>query len=438
MHRWLVVPALRWLYPDAEDAHHVGINALKRLYSLGLHPRDRVSDSKGVDLSVEVFGRRLSNPIGISAGLDKSAEIPDALFALGPAIVEVGGITPVDQPGNPRPRLFRLPREEALINRYGLNSQSAWEVAVTLRERVRNFAYRWFRGRKGADEFILSGGAGVPPGSLTDGKMLIIQVAKNKQTKDDDIAAVTNDFVMATHELAPYADIISVNVSSPNTPGLRTLQRVEPLTRILQGVVDAARSVNRTSPPKVMVKVSPDEDTDEQIQGIIDAVWRSGVDGIIVGNTTKRRSDLVSGDMTVRERQILDEEGGYSGPKMYERTLSLVKRYRNLLDQAPSPSKENDMAKSTGGEPTGDEPGSNVMEKVLSTKNSAASLDGHNEARREPKVIFATGGVSNGKQVLELLNAGASVVQVYTTVIYGGVGTITRIKKEMRDEISRK
>jgi dihydroorotate dehydrogenase len=371
----------------------------------------------------------LSNPIGISAGLDKSAEIPDALFALGPAIVEVGGVTPFPQDGNPRPRVFRLPREKALINRYGLNSDGAESMAVRLRERVLFFAYKRFGIKREAEHFVLNGGAGVPPGSLEDGKMLIVQVAKNKWTKDDDIAAVTNDFVTATNEVARYSDIISVNVSSPNTPGLRTLQRVEPLTRILEGVVDAAKSVNRKLPPKVMVKVSPDEDTDEQIQGIVEAVWRSGVDGIIVGNTTKRRSDLVAADMTSREKQTLDEVGGYSGPKMYERTLNLVKRYRNLLDQPTSPSKETEVAKLAGGAPAGDEHGSNTTEKILSTRNGSTEPD------RKPKVIFATGGVTNGKQALELLNAGASVVQVYTAVIYSGVGTITRIKKEMRDEI---
>lgn len=433
MHRWFVVPALRWLYPDAEDAHHIGTEALKTLYSVGLHPRDRVSDSEGVDLSVEVFGRRLSNPIGISAGLDKSAEIPDALFALGPAIVEVGGVTPYPQEGNPRPRVFRLPRDEALINRYGLNSEGAESMAARLRARVLVFAYKCFGVKRGGEEFVLNGEAGVPAGSLMDGKMLIVQVAKNKWTKDDDIAAVTKDFVTATNEVAPYSDVISVNVSSPNTPGLRALQRVEPLTRILEGVVDAARSVDRRSPPKVMVKVSPDEDEDEQIQGIVEAVLRSGVDGIIVGNTTKRRAELAAADMTPRESQILDEVGGYSGPKMYERTLSLVKRYRTLLDQAPSPSKESEIAKSTSGPQTGDEPGSNIIEKVLSTKDAAT-----NTAGRESKVIFATGGVTNGKQALELLNAGASVVQVYTAVIYSGVGTVSRIKKEMRDEISRR
>jgi dihydroorotate dehydrogenase len=162
VHQWLVVPTLRWLYPDAEDAHHIGSKALKTLYSLGMHPRERASDSrsgKQVDLSVEVFGRRLSNPIGISAGLDKSAEIPDALFALGPAIVEVGGVTPYPQDGNARPRVFRLPREEALINRYGLNSEGAESMAIRLRERL----LKWAGIKRGAEEYVLNGGAGVPP-----------------------------------------------------------------------------------------------------------------------------------------------------------------------------------------------------------------------------------------------------------------------------------
>jgi len=460
VHQWLVVPLLRWLYPDAEDAHHVGTEALKTLYAFGLHPRERVSkteEAKGVDLSVEVFGRRLSNPIGISAGLDKAADIPDALFALGPAIVEVGGVTPLPQDGNPRPRVFRLPSQQAIINRYGLNSLGAVNMAARLRERVRVFAYNYFGIERDAEDFVLNGGAGVPPGSLQDGKMLVVQVAKNKWTKDDDIQAVTKDFVTATKEVAVYSDIISVNVSSPNTPGLRTLQRVEPLTRILEGVVNAAKSVKRRDPPKVMVKVSPDEDSEEQIQGIVEAVWRSGVDGIIVGNTTKRRTNLVSADIPAKERQTLEEEGGYSGPQMFQRTLDLVKRYRNLLNQGPLPLEgasgegagegeaEKNLASSAGAVSTPDEPSSNIVEKIATVKDAHdASSAGISEAPKptrgtpEPKVIFATGGITNGKQALEVLNAGASVVQVYTGLIYGGSGTITRIKKEMRDEISRK
>jgi dihydroorotate dehydrogenase len=447
---------LRYFYPDAEDGHHAGTEALKALYSFGLHPRERnskVQDSKDVDLGVTVFGQRLQNPIGTSAGIDKLAEIPDALLALGPAIVEVGGATPFPQDGNPKPRVFRLPSQRALINRYGLNSLGAEDMAMRLRERVRLFAYHNGYGiGQDAEDLVLNGEAGVPPGSLVDGKMLAVQVAKNKFTKDEDIEAVKKDYVYCVEQLAPYADILVVNVSSPNTPGLRTLQRVEPLTRILEGVVGAAKSVNRKTKPRVMVKVSPDEDQDEQIEGIVEAIWRSGVDGVIVGNTTKRRNNLIPShvDLTPKERQILDEQGGFSGPYMFERTLGLVKRYRRLLDQGPPPPPEDKEP----AEPskTGDEPASTastIADKIQSVKESltgsagAGSADaggglGDGLAGHEQKVIFATGGITNGKQALEVLNAGASVAQIYTALIYGGVGTVSRIKKEMKEEILAK
>jgi dihydroorotate dehydrogenase len=450
VHQWLAVPALRWFYPDAEDAHHTGTKALKALYSFGLHPRERNSkdqDSKNVDLGTTVFGQRLQNPIGTSAGIDKLAEIPDALLALGPAIVEVGGATPYRQDGNPKPRVFRLPSQKALINRYGLNSLGAEDMAMRLRERVRLFAYHNGYGiGKDAEEVVLNGGAGVPPGSLVEGKLLAVQVAKNKFTKDEDIEAVKKDYVYCVEQLAPYADILVVNVSSPNTPGLRTLQRVEPLTRILEGVVGTARSVDRKTKPRVMVKVSPDEDQDEQIEGIVKAIWRSGVDGVIVGNTTKRRHNLFPSDvdLSVKERQILDEQGGFSGPHMFERTLGLVKRYRRLLDQGPpSPLQEKEPAnppKPVGGVATDDEPASTITEKIESVKDSITGSTGagSNQIGHEQKVIFATGGITNGKQALEVLDAGASVAQIYTVLIYGGVGTVSRIKKEMKDEILEK
>ena len=316
-------------------------------------------------------------------------------------------------------------------------------MAMRLRERVRLFAYHnGFGIGEDAEEMVLNGEAGVPPGSLVDGKMLAVQVAKNKFTKDEDIEAVKNDYVYCVKELAPYADILVVNVSSPNTPGLRTLQRVEPLTRILEGVVGAAKSVKRKTPPRVMVKVSPDEDQDEQIEGIVEAIWRSGVDGIIVGNTTKRRHNLIPDNinLSARERQTLEEQGGFSGPHMFERTLGLVKRYRRLLDQGPPPSQddkneEKDPAKAVGGLATGDEPGSAIAEKIESLDSLTSSIG---EDRHEQKVIFATGGITNGKQAIEILNAGASVAQIYTALIYGGVGTVSRIKKEMRDEMAQK
>lgn len=141
IHQWLVVPAMRTIHWDAEDAHHAGVNYMKVLYKLGLNIRERSTDDQELgDLRVEVFGHTLDNPVGTSAGIDKDAEVPDALFALGPAIVEVGGVTPLSQEGNPKPRVFRLPSQNALINRYGLNSAGADNVAMHLRQRVREFA----------------------------------------------------------------------------------------------------------------------------------------------------------------------------------------------------------------------------------------------------------------------------------------------------------
>lgn len=443
VHRYLAVPAIRYLFPDAEDAHHFGTAALKTLYSLGLNPRERTPKTgagKETDISVEVFGERLLNPIGTSAGIDKLAEVPDALFALGPAIVEVGGTTPRPQGGNPKPRVFRLPGQKALINRYGLNSLGADDMARRLRERVRIFAKTQGYGPEG-EEAVLSGAAGVPPGSLQRGKLLAVQVAKNKDTKDGDIEAVRADYVYCVERLAPYADILVVNVSSPNTPGLRTLQAVEPLTRILEGVVGAARKVKRASAqsPKVMVKVSPDEDSDEQIEGIVEAIWRSGVDGVIVGNTTNRRALPANAIVSEKEAQTLKEVGGLSGPHMFQRTLGLVKRYRKLLDQGPPP-PPSQPEKSEGDSKDGAESKS-ISEALTTVKDTVVSAVKNStltSPSKEPKVIFATGGITNGQQALEVLNAGASVAQIYTALIYGGVGTVTRIKKEMRSEIEKK
>jgi dihydroorotate dehydrogenase len=435
IHQYLSVPTLRYLYPDAEDAHHFGTRALKALYSLGIHPRERATPKskrgKETDIGVEVFGQRLLNPIGTSAGIDKLAEVPDALFALGPAIVEVGGTTPFKQDGNPKPRVFRLPGQNSLINRYGLNSLGADDMARRLRERVRIFAKT--RGYD-SENVVLSGQAGVPPGSLQEGKLLAVQVAKNKNTNDSDIEAVRRDYVYCVERLAPYADILVVNVSSPNTPGLRTLQQVEPLTRILEGVVGAARAVKRAnaSSPKVMVKVSPDEDQDAQLEGIVEAIWKSGVDGVIVGNTTKSRKLPANSVLSEQERVTLKEDGGLSGPHMFERTLSLVKRYRKLLDAGPPPPEPEQQASEDSKETS---PASAITASLSSAKDSIVSAVTGSKHNNEPKVIFATGGITNGKQALEVLNAGASVAQIYTALIYGGVGTITRIKKEMRQEI---
>jgi dihydroorotate dehydrogenase len=160
------------------------------------------------------------------------------------------------------------------------------------------------------------------------------------------------------------------------------------------------KKIDRKVKPAIMVKVSPDEDSEEQVAGICEAVFDSGVDGVIVGNTTKKRPDPHPKGyiLPASEAKLLLEQGGYSGPQLFERTVVLVSKYRNGLD-------------------------------ALSKSASSGS--------NSRKVIFATGGITNGRQAREVLDAGASVAQVYTALIYGGAGTISRIKQEMRDEAKK-
>lgn len=426
-HQWLVPRLIRVLYPDAEDAHHIGTQALKVLRELGLNPHERPTRTPGIvpepsDLAISVFDTMLANPIGISAGLDKDAEIPDALFELGAAVVEVGGCTPRPQDGNAKPRVWRVPSVEGMVNRYGLNSRGADAMAAKLRTRVRKFAMALGL----TEREVLNGeGIDVPPGSLLPGRLLCVQVAKQKETDERDVEAVAKDYVYCVSKLAPYADVLVVNVSSPNTPGLRDLQAAEPLGRILAAVVKEAQRADRKTKPKVMVKVSPDEDEDAQMEGIVEAIYMSGVDGVIVGNTTKRRAGLVPEGvkLNAREYQALMEMGGFSGPTMFDRTLDLVARYRKLLDGAAlKASGAPDGAPAAAAAPAVD---GTVSGKVEGSKGAPPQ-----------KVIFATGGIKNGEQALKVLNAGASVAMIYTGMVYGGAGTVTRMKGEMRSALT--
>jgi dihydroorotate dehydrogenase len=309
-----------------------------------------------------------------------------------------------------------------MINRYGLNSKGADHMAKVLKQRVSDFAYAaGFGSHEGSVQRVLDGEANVPPGSLVPGKLLAVQVAKNKLTPDSDIEAIKRDYVYCVDRVAPYADILVVNVSSPNTPGLRDLQAAAPLTAILTAVVASAKNVERKTKPYVMVKVSPDEDSNEQISGICEAVWNSGVDGVIVGNTTNRRPDPVPKGfvLPVEEQKTLKETGGYSGPQLFDRSVALVARYRALLDQGP-PSAADAKAISPA---TDSDKADKAVEKV-------------SELPR--KVIFASGGITTGKEAREALKAGASVAMMYTGVVYGGVGTVTRVKQELRKELQKK
>ena len=532
-HRYIAIPLLRFIYGDPEEAHHAGNHILKAMWDFKIHPRERGDPDQYKDLEVEVFGQFLRNPIATSAGIDKQAEIPDALFEIGPAIIEIGGTTPMPQDGNEKPRVFRLTSQQAMINRYGLNSEGADYVAMKLRNRVRKFAHSLGLGHdEVAEKAVLDGIAGVPPGSLTEGKLLAVNIAKNKFTPEGDVEAVTKDYVYCVEALGPYADIIVVNVSSPNTPGLRSLQEGDKLKHILSGVVKAAQSVERRARPFVMVKVSPDEDSDQQIAGICEAVWASGVDGVVVGNTTNRRPESLPHlrDLSPLEEQRLLEKGGFSGPHLFDQVLTLVKKYRTHLVEKPStiespvtPTPNNSALKAVADEikasqqASSQQDDSDPLDKVTaSIETGVVPLNGaiqqsasatqplinlpserlfdkapveedtlpmeellapdpevrdvverrqlrsiqevidrlppkaqrdaierleaplpHLRLIDQPKAIFATGGITNGKQALEVLNAGADVAMVYTALVYGGIGTISRIKDEMREEMRR-
>jgi dihydroorotate dehydrogenase len=419
------------------------------------------------------------------------------LLAIGPAIIEIGGTTPMPQNGNDKPRVFRLPSQNALINRYGLNSEGADHVAMRLRQRVREFAYTLGLGYDAeAERKVLDGEAGVPPGSLTSGKLLAVNIATNKFTSKTDVKKVTEDYVYCVEQLGPYADILVVNVSSPNTEGLRSLQNTDSLKQILEGVVEAAQKTARKTKPAVMVKVSPDEDSDEQVAGICEAVWSCGVDGVIVGNTTNRRPEPLPHlkNLSATEQQDLLEQGGFSGPHLFDRTVALVKKYKALLDNKPreleplagsrqdlqreaerlqaaiqstndtvpkevtervsesvetqviplsNPSEKSEDEKQAlfnlPQERYYDAPSSerDRLKSVLEALEQIPEKDAAQPVVDEPKVIFATGGITNGQQALEVLNAGASVAMVYTALVYGGIGTISRIKDEMREEMHK-
>ncbi len=311
---------------DPERAHTLSIRAAQA----GLHPMVSRHDPR---LETKVSGLTFANPLGVAAGYDKGAEVPRAMWASGYGHAEVGTITPRPQPGNPRPRVFRLAEDRAVINRYGFNS----EGADVVRERIERIGKR--RG------------------------VLGINVGANKDSED--FAA---DFAAGIETFSPLADYLTVNVSSPNTPGLRGLQSAAPL-RDLIGRVQEAR---RDDPTPVFLKVAPDLEAHE-IEAIADVLRESRMDGLIVSNTTLSRDGLTS--------SYRSETGGLSGAPLFERSTIVLARMARLLD--------------------------GIMPLV------------------------GVGGVSNGQQALEKLRAGASLVQVYTGMIYEGPGLARQILRDL-------
>jgi dihydroorotate dehydrogenase len=314
----------------AETAHHLTLRALRGIQSVpGLAPLlRRLLAPRDPGLAVHALGLGFPSPLGLAAGFDKDAVAYEALGAFGFGHVEVGTVTGRPQPGNPRPRLFRLPLDRALINRMGFNNEGSAAAA------------RRLRGRRA-------------------GTIVGVNIGKTKVVPEASAAA---DYVSSTERLAPYADYLVVNVSSPNTPGLRDLQAVEHLRPLLTAVREAA---DRVSPRRVplLVKIAPDL-ADDDVDAVADLALDLGLDGIIATNTTVGRDALLSPPALVKET------GGLSGAPLKERSLEVLRRLRAR----------------TGGRLT----------------------------------LVSVGGVETADDVWERIRAGASLVQGYTGMIYGG------------------
>ena len=328
----LAAPFLRAL--DPETAHAMALAALKRAPL----PRPAPDDEK---LRVEAFGLTFPNPVGIAAGFDKHAEVPDQLLRLGFGFVEVGGVTPQPQPGNPRPRLFRLDADAAVINRLGLNSEGVEAVAKRLAAR------------------------GSAPGIVG------INIGQNKDTTDR-----AADYVACIARLAPHVSFLTVNVSSPNTPGLRNLQQAAALDELLLRVIEARDLAAKNAPRRpLLLKIAPDL-TLSDLDDVVGVARRHRIDGMIVGNTTISRPNL-------RDQAKAKEAGGLSGRPLF----------------------------------------------ALSTRMLAETF-----VRAEGAFpLIGAGGIDSGAAAFAKIKAGASLIQLYTGLIFRGVGLVGAIKRDLVD-----
>ena len=324
---------------EPERAHDVALGALRLGRGLGIN---RMIAGPVPQLQQQVMGLRFPSPVGLAAGLDKNGDSIAALSALGFGFIEVGTVTPRPQPGNPRPRLFRLPEDQALINRLGFNNKGVDYLVGRLR-----------RAR-------YSGVLGV-------------NVGKNLDTP---VEKALDDYVACMSRVYPHADYITVNVSSPNTPGLRELQHGSLLDELLAGIkAEQLRlSVSWDRYVPVVVKLAPDM-TDEQLLATADALVRHGMDGVAATNTTLARPGATA------SREHGDETGGLSGRPLMERSTEVV--------------------------------------RVLSD---------HLQGRLP---IIGIGGVFTEADVTRKLHAGASLVQLYTGLIYQGPGVVGEIVRRL-------
>ncbi len=331
------LPLLRWF--DPEDAHRMAIQGLRLLPPM----RPRPDDPK---LAVRAFGLNFPNPIGMAAGFDKSAEAPDALLRLGFGFVEIGSVTPKPQAGNPRPRLFRLERDEAVINRMGFNNDGAQAVLRRLAARAH-----------------LGGIVGV-------------NVGANKDTADR-----VADYVKLIETFAPVASYFTVNVSSPNTPGLRNLQQAAALDDLLAKVIDARERVRRNAGDSpVLLKIAPDLSLSE-LDDVVQIARSRRVDGMIVANTTLARPS------TLRKGGRAGEQGGLSGRPLFRLSTRMVAET---------------YVRAEGAFP-----------------------------------LIGVGGIDSGGAALTKIRAGASLIQLYSSLIYKGLGLVDDIKNDLSSTLLR-
>jgi dihydroorotate dehydrogenase len=331
------LPLLRWF--DPEDAHRLAIQGLKLLPPV----RPRPDDPK---LAVRAFGLNFPNPIGMAAGFDKSAEVPDALLRLGFGFIEIGTVTRKPQVGNPRPRLFRLERDAGVINRMGFNNDGADAV---LRR--------------------LAGRAHV-------GGIVGVNVGANKDSPDR-----VADYVKLIETFAPVASYFTINVSSPNTPGLRNLQQAAALDELLAKVLDARERVRQNSGESpVLLKIAPDLSLAE-LDDIVHVARSRGVDGMIVANTTVGRPS------TLREQARAKEQGGLSGRPLFRLSTRMVAET---------------YVRAEGAFP-----------------------------------LIGVGGIDSGGAALTKIRAGASLIQLYSSLIYKGIGLLAHIKADLASTLLR-
>ena len=331
------LPLLRWF--DPEDAHRMAIQGLRLLPPT----KPRTDDPK---LAVRAFGLNFPNPIGMAAGFDKSAEAPDALLRLGFGFVEIGTVTPKPQAGNPRPRLFRLERDEAIINRMGFNNDGAETVLRRLAARAN-----------------MSGIVGV-------------NVGANKDSSDR-----VADYVKLIETFAPVASYFTVNVSSPNTPGLRNLQQSAALDDLLAKVIDARERVRKNAGDSpVLLKVAPDL-TLAELDDVVHIARSRRVDGMIVANTTLARPS------SLRETNRAKEQGGLSGRPLFRLSTRMVAET---------------YVRAEGAFP-----------------------------------LIGVGGIDSGGAALTKIRAGASLIQLYSSLVYKGLGLVEDIKNDLTSTLLR-